>query len=154
MTHGCTFERVHSFAYLEPSLIIKITTNEIKKSIMAENSACFANLIRPVVTYGAESWTMTTVELYKHEDIVHFVKARRIGWLGHVHRMPPDRPPHRLLNDSSEMGKRRRRRPRTRWMQDVKMDLRHLDTGRRRQTEWNGENCEGIQRLSIAVELR
>jgi hypothetical protein len=114
----------------------------VKERIQAGNKANFANnklfknklisrstkmriyrtIVRPVVTYGSETWTLPTAEenalriferkilrkiygpvtengiwrngyndelneIIKGEDIVRFITAQRIRWLGHVERM-------------------------------------------------------------------
>jgi hypothetical protein len=61
--------------------------------------------------------------LLQGEDIVRQTKSLRLSWLGHVERMESERTPKCLL--SSELfGVSRRGRPRKRWLQDVKDDLR------------------------------
>jgi hypothetical protein len=47
----------------------------------------YKSLIRPVVTYGFEAWTITNRdEVVKNADIVRFIKSRRMAGLGHVMR--------------------------------------------------------------------
>jgi hypothetical protein len=111
-------------------------------------------LIRPVVTYGCETWTLTkqdeqhlriferkkkrkifgpvqnedgswrirmNYELNEpigNEDIVRFIKSRRIAWPGHVMQMDDKRTPKRILQ-WKPIGKRTRRRPRKRWIVGV-----------------------------------
>jgi hypothetical protein len=179
------FETVRHFNYLGDLLNCKNTmTEEINKWIMAGNSDYYANmklfrstllsrhtklklyktLIRPVVTYGAEEWTMTLAdenslriferkvlrkiygplkenhrwririnkeiqEIIDDEDIVRFVKSRRLEWLGHVEGMDENRMPKKILHGRME-GKRKRGRPRKRWLQDLQEDLRVMHVGR------------------------
>jgi hypothetical protein len=120
--------------------------------------------IRPVVTYGSETWTMsaadenplcvferkvlrriygpvreserwrirsnrTLEEIFEGEDIVRFVKSRRLAWLGHVERMGKERMPRKLLHGGIE-GRRRRGRPRKRWLLSLEEDLRIMRVGR------------------------
>jgi hypothetical protein len=124
----------------------------------------YRTLIRPVVTYGSETWTMPTAdenalrvferkvlrriygpvreserwrlrsnqeleEILRGEDIVRFVKSRRLAWLGHVERMGEERMPRRLLHGRIE-ERRRRGRPRKRWLQGLEEDLRIMWVGR------------------------
>jgi len=58
-------------------------------------------------------------------DIVRFIKAQRIKWLGHVQRMDQARPPRKLL-DWKPMGTRPAGRPRQQWQEDVMGDLKNL----------------------------
>jgi hypothetical protein len=58
-------------------------------------------------------------------DIVRFIKAQRIKWLGHIQRMDQTRPARRLL-DWKPMRTRPVGRPRQRWQEDVMEDLKKL----------------------------
>ena len=66
----------------------------------------------------------------------------RLQWAGHVERMADDRLPKRAA-ELREEGRRRRGRPRLRWEDCVKRDVRKAGegkTGRRRQeTEEGGK---------------
>jgi hypothetical protein len=118
----------------------------------------YKTLIRPVVTYGAETVTEENAlrrferkvlrkiygplmdngvwrirynsELHKFmggEDIVRFVKAHRIQWLGHVEGMDETAMPKRVLK-GKVYAKRRVGRPRIRWLDDMADDLRRMGT--------------------------
>lgn len=175
---GYKFESVASFTYLGADVNNENKIlNEVNKRIMAGNRAYFANiklfrspllsrttkkrlyktLVRPVVTYASESWTLNTTitnnlklferkvlrriygpvmengvwrirtnreiaDLYNENDIVKFIKVRRIEWLGHVWRMRGERTPKKVMQ-TTVYGTRRRGRPRRRWIQDVEEDL-------------------------------
>jgi hypothetical protein len=56
---------------------------------------------------------------------VKFIKAQRIGWLGHVKRMEAGAMPRRTMEGKLFIG-RRKGRPRLRWMDDVVADLRTM----------------------------
>jgi len=58
-------------------------------------------------------------------DIVRFIKAQRIKWLGHIQRMDQARPTRKLLV-WKPMGTRPVGRPRQRWQEDVMEDLKKL----------------------------
>jgi hypothetical protein len=75
---------------------------------------------------------MEVDKLIEGGDIVRFIKAQRIKWLGHIQRMDRARPTGKLL-DWKPMGIRPVGRPRQRWQEDVVEDLKNskLKTGRR-----------------------
>jgi hypothetical protein len=61
--------------------------------------------------------------LYSSPNIVRVIKARRMRWAGHVARMGEGRGVYRVLVGRPE-GKRPLQRPRRRWEDNIKMDLR------------------------------
>jgi hypothetical protein len=64
-------------------------------------------------------------KLIEGADIVRFIKAQRIKWLGHIQRMDQARPTRKLL-DWKPMGTRPVGRPRQQWQEDVMEDLKKL----------------------------
>jgi hypothetical protein len=60
--------------------------------------------------------------LYSSPSIIRIIKSRRMRWAGHVARMGEKRNVYRLLVGKPE-GKRPLRRPRRRWIGNIKMDL-------------------------------
>jgi hypothetical protein len=68
---------------------------------------------------------METDNLIEGADIVRFIKAQRIKWLGHIQRMDQARTTRNLL-DWRTMGTRAVGRPRQRWQEDVMEDLQKL----------------------------
>jgi hypothetical protein len=71
-------------------------------------------------------------KLIEGADIVRFIKAQRIKWLGHMQRMDQARPARKLL-DWKPMGTRPVGRPRQRWLEDVMEDLKTLKVKNRRE---------------------
>jgi hypothetical protein len=69
---------------------------------------------------------METDNLIEGADIVRFIKAQRIKWLGHIQRMAQARSAGKLL-DWKPMGTRPVRKPRQRWQEDVMEDLKKLN---------------------------
>ena len=61
---------------------------------------------------------MESDELTKGADIVRFINAQRIKWLGHIQTTDQTRPARKLL-DRKPMGTRPVGRPRQRWQEDV-----------------------------------
>jgi len=63
--------------------------------------------------------------LIEGADIVRFIKAQSIKWLGYIQRMNQARPTRKLL-DWKPMGTRPVGKPRQRWQEDVMEDLKKL----------------------------
>jgi hypothetical protein len=63
--------------------------------------------------------------LYSSPNIVRVIKSRRIRWAGHVARMGDGKGVYRVLVGRPE-GKRPLGRPRRRWKDNIKMDLREI----------------------------
>ena len=79
-------------------------------------------------------------QLYGELDIVTDIKKRRLRWLGHVERMSEERVVKRLYQNTPE-GSRNVGRPRLRWMDDVREDLRRMGVtncriGVHRRDDW------------------
>ena len=69
-------------------------------------------------------------DLYSSPNIVRVIKSRRLRWAGHVERMCEERGVYRVL-----VGKPEGRRPRRRWMGNIRMDLQEVGCG---YMEWIG----------------
>ena len=116
----------------------------------------YKTLIRPVVVYGCESWTLNSndkhllriferkilrriygpvcgnngewrirtnrelEQLMKNEDIVRFIKSRRLAWMGHVLivRIDESRIPRRIM-EWKPVGRRNKGRPRKRLVDEL-----------------------------------
>ncbi|KAJ4438846.1 hypothetical protein ANN_14799 [Periplaneta americana] len=63
--------------------------------------------------------------LYSSPDVIRNIKSRRLRWAGHVARMGESRNAYRVLVGRPE-GKRPLGRPRRRWEDNIKMDLREV----------------------------
>jgi hypothetical protein len=61
--------------------------------------------------------------LYSSPNIIREIKSRRMRWAGHVARMGQTRNAYRILVGKPE-GRRPLGRPRRRWVDIIKMDLR------------------------------
>jgi hypothetical protein len=68
-------------------------------------------------------------EILRGEDIVKLLKSQRLAWLGYAERMDEERMSRKALHGKME-GRRRRERPRKRWLQDFEEDLRVIQVGR------------------------
>jgi hypothetical protein len=90
------------------------------------------------VRQGREGRIRNNEEIYyiiRKKDIVRFVKARRISWIGHVERMEDSRMPKRVMREKI-YARRKRSRPKVRWLDDVQEDVREMGIeGWRRKAE-------------------
>jgi hypothetical protein len=66
--------------------------------------------------------------LYYSPNIIRQIKSRRMRWAGHVARMGKERNVYRVLMGKSE-GKRPLGRPRRRWEDGIRIDLREIGLG-------------------------
>jgi hypothetical protein len=71
-------------------------------------------------------------DVYRSPNIVRVIKSRRLRWAEHVARMGAGRGVYRVLVGRPE-GKRPVGRPRRRWEDDIKMNLRETGIDR---TNW------------------
>ena len=78
-----------------------------------------------------EEWRFYSEELndlYSSPNIVGVIKSRRMRWNGHVARMGEERGVYRVLVGKPE-GRRPLGRPRSRWVDNIKMDLQEVGCG-------------------------
>jgi hypothetical protein len=66
--------------------------------------------------------------LYSSPNIIRRIKSRRMMWAGHVARMGEERKLYKVLVGKPE-GKRPLGRPRRRWENGVRMNLREIGLG-------------------------
>jgi hypothetical protein len=64
-------------------------------------------------------------DLYQEIDLATVIKTLRLRWLGHVCRMEEQRDPKKAL-EGKPRGRRKRGKPRTRWIDNVEGDLRKM----------------------------
>jgi hypothetical protein len=77
--------------------------------------------------------------LYSLPNILRVVKSRRMRWAGHVARIGEGRAVHRVLVGRPE-GKRPLGRPRRRWEDNIRMDLREVGE---RRGDWMESHQDG-----------
>jgi hypothetical protein len=63
--------------------------------------------------------------ILRKKDTVRFVKARRISWVGHVERMEKSSMPKTVMREKI-YTRRKRGRPKVRWLDDVQEDLQEM----------------------------
>jgi hypothetical protein len=66
--------------------------------------------------------------LYSSPNIIRQIKSRKMRWAGHVALMGEERNLYKVLMGKPE-GKRRLGRPRRRWEDGIRMDLREIGWG-------------------------
>jgi hypothetical protein len=88
-------------------------------------------------------------ELNKGENIVKWIKGKRISWLGHLERMEEDRMPKKIFTQELE-GTRRREKPRKGWREEVERDLQVLGVRRLRELVIDWNKWRGIVRQAKA----
>jgi hypothetical protein len=76
---------------------------------------------------------MEIEKLINGADIMRFIKAQRIKWLGHIQRMDQAKPTWKLL-DWKPIRTRPIGRPRQRWQEDVMKDLKKLNVKNWKET--------------------
>jgi hypothetical protein len=82
--------------------------------------------------------------LYSSPNIIRMMKSRRMRWGGHVARMGETGNAYRILVERPE-GKRPLGRPRRRWVDNIKMDLREIG--------WDGRDWTGSNWLRIGTSI-
>ena len=121
----------------------------------------YQKLVRPVVTYGCETWVLkentktksrvfdrkvlrrihgpTKVSdgtwriksneelnrLITNKNITNYIKAQRLAWFGHVHRMPDNSMVKKVYEWSPALT-RSLGRPKNRWKDDVKSYITNM----------------------------
>nr|GEZ91610.1 hypothetical protein [Tanacetum cinerariifolium] len=79
--------------------------------------------IRPAMLYGSECWPITKALAFTVE--VAKFRMLRLRWFGHVKRTPQS-VPVRTVEAMVVEGTRRRGRPKLRWEDRLKMDMKEL----------------------------
>ena len=69
-------------------------------------------------------------ELHSSANIVRFIKSRRLKWAGYVAGMAEGRSTFKMLT-CKPTGKRSLGRPRRRWEDDIRMDIKEICTNTR-----------------------
>ncbi|KAJ4438933.1 hypothetical protein ANN_14887 [Periplaneta americana] len=91
--------------------------------------------------------------LYSSPDIIRNIKSRRLGWAGHVARMGESRNASRVLVGRPE-GKRPLGRPRRRWEDNIKMDLREAGYDDREWINFAQDSDQWRSYVRAAMNLR
>jgi hypothetical protein len=91
--------------------------------------------------------------LYSSPYIVRVIKSRRMRWAGHVARMGEGRGVYRVLVGRPE-GKRPLGRPRRRWEDYIKMDLREIGIDGANWIQLAQDRCQWRASVITVMNLR
>jgi hypothetical protein len=96
--------------------------------------------------------------LYSSPNIIRVIKSRRLRWAGHVARMRQRKGAYRALVEKHE-GRSPLERPRRRWKDNIKMDIREVGWGHRLDQSGSGQkevagSCECGDEPSGSIKCR
>jgi hypothetical protein len=91
--------------------------------------------------------------LYSSPNIVRVIKSRRMRWAGHVARMGEGRGVYRVLIGRPE-GKRPLGRPKRRWADTTKMDLREIGIDRANWIRLDQDRVQWRAFVNTVMNLR
>jgi hypothetical protein len=92
--------------------------------------------------------------LINHANVVRYVKAQRIIWLGHIERMPDDRTVKKITN-WKPVAPRHIGRPELRWKEDVRNDLKVMKGQNWKKLAQSRNKWKGIiEEAKTHVELQ
>jgi hypothetical protein len=90
--------------------------------------------------------------LYSSPSIVRVIKARRVRWAGHVARIGEVRGAYNILVGRPE-GRRPLGRPRRRWEDNIKMDLREIVFGDVDWIHWAQDRDRRLALVNMVINL-
>jgi hypothetical protein len=64
-------------------------------------------------------------KIIKHKNIINFIRAQRLGWLGHIEGMQETRMV-KAIYSCKPISRRPIARPKIRWEEDVRKDIQKL----------------------------
>ena len=100
----------------------RIIQSDLQK-VEAFHNSCLRKILR--IFWPNKISNENLFKRCKCQNIGTIIKQRRFRWLGHVMRMPNERPPKVALNWTPP-GKRKAGRPRTTWRRTVTSELQEL----------------------------
>jgi hypothetical protein len=118
-----------------------------EQAVLVFERKIFRRIYGPKYEHG--EWRTRTnrelEEMSNGENIVKWIKRQRISWRGHLERMEENRMPKKIFTQL-ERPRRRGRRPRKRWKEEVERDLRVLGVRRWRELATDRKKWQGIVR--------
>jgi hypothetical protein len=114
---------------VRPVVMYACKTWVLKESINQKLLALERKILRRIFGPTKERdgmWRIKTNDelnkLIKNKTIINYIKSQRLGWFGHVYRMPDERMVKKVY-EWKPMATRSLSRPKNRWENDVKNDL-------------------------------
>jgi len=105
-----------------------VLTENIKQKLLVFERRLLRRIFGSTQKTNGE-WRQKTNEesenLINHENIVRHIKSKRLSWVGHVERMPDERVVKSIYKWKPHAA-RPKGRPRLRWDDDVREDLRKM----------------------------
>jgi hypothetical protein len=105
-----------------------VLTENIKQKLLVFERRTLRRIFGPTQKANGEWRLKTNKELeniIRHENIVRYIKSKRLSWLGHVERMSDERVAKRIYK-WKPYATRPKGRPRLRWQDEVRNDLRKM----------------------------
>jgi hypothetical protein len=89
-----------------------------------------------------------------NKNIINYIKAQRLGWFGHVHRLPDNSMLKKKVYEWAPTLTRSLGRPKNRWEDDVKSDITKMKITNwkdciRSQPRWK----ECVEKAKTSVKL-
>ena len=81
--------------------------------------------MQPLLQWASNKYFKTNDELIRHKNIINHIKAERLSWFGHLHRMPKERMVKKVYK-WKPMSIRPQGRPKNRWADDIRNDMKEL----------------------------
>jgi len=119
------------FSVIRPVVTYECETWILKETIINRLMVFERKILRKILvpTYGNGSWRIKTNQelnkLIKHENIINFATAQRLGWYGHIERMQETRMV-KAIHAWKPISKTPMGRPKICWEDVVKKDIQRL----------------------------
>jgi hypothetical protein len=123
MTFTFTFTLLYNFDHE----LAKLLKETITHRLMVFERKILRKIFGP--TYENDSWQIKTNQeldkVIKYKNIINFARAQTLGWFGHIERIQETRMV-KAIHSWKPISKRPTERTKTRWEDDVKIDIQKL----------------------------
>jgi hypothetical protein len=97
----------------------------IQNKLMVFEKKVLSKIFGPTKERDGTWRIKTNDELVRHKNITNHIRAQRLNWFGHLHRMPEDRMVERVYK-WKQMLTRPLGRPKNRWEDNIINDMKKL----------------------------